>query len=89
MDHIDVICFGHLLFEMCAGYELGSPQPSPAHLELELDRYPQIAEVLSYIFDSPDGHYPSIEELVLCDLFRNIDLREMRGTCVPVGLHNI
>lgn len=69
---------------MCAGYELGSPQPSPAHLELELERYPQIAEVLSFIFDAPGGQYPSIEDLVLLDLFRNIDLREMRGTCVPV-----
>lgn len=46
----------------------------------------QVAEVLSFIFDSPDGRYPSIEELVLCDLFRNIDLREMRGTCIPVSI---
>lgn len=83
-DNIDVICFGHLLFEMCAGYELGVPQPSPAHLELELDRYPQVADILSFIFDSPDGKYPTIEDLVICDLFRNIDLREMRGTCIPV-----
>ena len=37
------------------------------------------------IFDSP-SRYPTLEELVLCDLFRNIDLREMRGTRVPVGI---
>jgi len=36
------------------------------------------------IFESP-GSYPSLEELVLCDMFRNIDLREMRGSFVPVS----
>ena len=43
----------------------------------------KVVEVLQMIFDSP-GRYPTLEELVLCDLFRNIDLREMRGTRVPV-----
>lgn len=37
------------------------------------------------IFESADGRYPTIEELVLCDLFRNIDLREMRGPGISVG----
>lgn len=36
------------------------------------------------IFESP-GRYPTIEELVLCDLFRNIDLREMRGPGISVS----
>jgi PX domain-containing protein kinase-like protein len=39
------------------------------------------------IFESSTGH-PSLEELVLCDLFRNIDLREMRGIFVPVSVNN-
>ena len=39
---------------------------------------------MQMIFDS-SGNYPSLEELVLCDLFRNIDLREMRGIFVPVS----
>lgn len=104
IENIDVICFGHLLFEMCAGYELSSPVPSKAHLQLDLERYPQVnlitlridflhicliefqvVEVLQMIFESPNG-FPSLEELVLFDLFRNIDLREMRGSCVPVSL---
>jgi PX domain-containing protein kinase-like protein len=42
IENIDVICFGHLLFEMCAGYELASPTPSKAHLEVDLERYPQV-----------------------------------------------
>lgn len=51
IENIDVICFGHLLFEMCAGYELSEPVPSRAHLELDLERYPQVIEsvrVLNY-----------------------------------------
>lgn len=105
IEHIDVICFGHLLFEMCAGYELSEPVPSRAHLELDLERYPQVkikliqkyfnsvmfvqvVEILQMIFESPNG-YPALEELVLCDLFRNIDLREMRGIFVPVSKQNI
>lgn len=42
VEHMDIICFGHLLFEMCAGYELPSPHPSAGHLQLDLDRYPQV-----------------------------------------------
>ncbi|XP_053692329.1 uncharacterized protein LOC128740788 [Sabethes cyaneus] len=89
IDNIDVICFGHLLFEMCAGYELSSPQPTPGHYQLDLERYPQVADVLQMIFESPDGRYPTVEELVLCDIFRNIDLRELRGTCVPSFKHGL
>lgn len=112
VEHMDIICFGHLLFEMCAGYELTSPHPSAGHLQLDLDRYPQVrrfyqflcplmqcihfvfidfiiqkvVEVLQLIFESPENRFPTIEELVLCDLFRNIDLREMRGPSVSVSL---
>jgi hypothetical protein len=42
IENIDVICFGHLLFEMCAGYELSEPTPSRTHLHLDLERYPQV-----------------------------------------------
>lgn len=38
------------------------------------------------IFESPDSRYPTVEELVLCDLFRNIDLREMRGPGISVSI---
>lgn len=86
LDNIDVICFGHLLFEMCAGYELTEMHPTKGHLQLDLERYPGVIEILNLIFDYPDGAgYPSIEELVLHEFFRNIDLREMRGMGVSVG----
>lgn len=87
IENIDVICFGHLLFEMSAGYELSSPQPTAGHLQLDLERYPQVVEILQMIFEAPDGRYPTVQELVFCDLFRNIDLREMRGTSVSVSIN--
>lgn len=42
VENMDIICFGHLLFEMCTGYELTSPQPSAGHLQLDLERFPQV-----------------------------------------------
>uniref|UniRef100_A0A1B6DUY8 Protein kinase domain-containing protein n=1 Tax=Clastoptera arizonana TaxID=38151 RepID=A0A1B6DUY8_9HEMI len=83
---VDVVCFGHVLFEMCAGYELTTPQPSASNL-LDIDAYPQVVEVLDLIFHHPKHRYPSIEELLLCDFFRNIDLREMRATSLPQVYH--
>lgn len=55
------LSFGYLLFEMTAGYELTGP-PSPAHLELELERAPKIAEALEFIFQSSGT--TSLEEII-------------------------
>lgn len=41
--------------------------------------------MLQMIFQPTDNRYPTVEELVLCDLFRNIDLREMRGPSISVS----
>ncbi|XP_055916099.1 slowpoke-binding protein isoform X2 [Eupeodes corollae] len=81
IENVDIICFGHLLYEMCTGQEMTTPKPSMRVLEMDLEQYPQILEILGLIFDPPGGQCPSVEELVLCDLFRNIDLRELRGPC--------
>lgn len=42
IENIDVICFGHLLYEMCTGYELSEPLPTRGHLQLDLERNPQV-----------------------------------------------
>lgn len=48
LENIDIICFGHLLYEMCTGYELSQPRPSPGHLQLKIyDRYPQVSVIQS------------------------------------------
>uniref|UniRef100_A0A1A9VUX3 Protein kinase domain-containing protein n=1 Tax=Glossina austeni TaxID=7395 RepID=A0A1A9VUX3_GLOAU len=81
IENVDIICFGHLLYEMCMGQEMTTPKPSMRVLEMEMEHYPQILDVLGLIFEPPNGACPTVEDLVLCDLFRSIDLRELRGPC--------
>ncbi|XP_050297671.1 slowpoke-binding protein isoform X2 [Anthonomus grandis grandis] len=75
----ETLGFGYLLFEMTAGYELPSP-PSPAHLQLELERVPKVADALELIFQCT--RTPTFEELIRCDLFRCVELRELRGASI-------
>ncbi|CAH0564179.1 unnamed protein product [Brassicogethes aeneus] len=75
----DTLAFGYILFEMSAGYPLATP-PSPAHLELELERAPQVADALSLIFHK--SRPATLEDLVRCDLFRGVELRELRGASI-------
>ena len=119
IENVDIICFGHLLYEMCMGQEMTTPKPSMRVLEMEMEQFPQvntrvysssdqlfnsvhmhtyinvcvnfiflfvqILDVLNLIFEPSNGACPSVEELVLCDLFRSIDLRELRGPCFNVS----
>ncbi|XP_044252578.1 slowpoke-binding protein isoform X2 [Tribolium madens] len=75
----ETLAFGYILFEMTAGYELPKP-PSPAHLQLELERAPKVAEALELIFQI--SRPPALEELVCCELFRGVELRELRGASI-------
>lgn len=68
--------FGYLLFEMTTGYELCTP-PTPAHLQLELERAPKVADILEIIFQQQRPL--NLEELIYCELFRGVELRELRG----------
>lgn len=38
---ISAFGLGHILFEMCSGYELYAPKPTARHLE-DLQAYPQV-----------------------------------------------
>ncbi|XP_078044584.1 slowpoke binding protein isoform X1 [Augochlora pura] len=80
---IDIVSFGHMLFEMCAGYELRTFKPNSMQLS-DLEMYPQVIELLKYIFSEPTSRPRNIEELLVHDLFRNIDLREMRSAPVTI-----
>ncbi|XP_065207219.1 slowpoke-binding protein isoform X2 [Planococcus citri] len=80
---VDVICFGHVLFEMAAGYELTEPEPTPANM-LDVAHYPHVVEILEFVFKNPKKRIPSVEELLISDFFRSIDLREMRAISLPV-----
>ncbi|KAH0557227.1 slowpoke-binding protein isoform X2 [Cotesia glomerata] len=74
---IESICFGHLLFEMTAGYELCSFKPSRVHYD-DVAKYPLVYDLMEFIFNSRENRYPKLEEILLHELFRNIDLRELR-----------
>lgn len=42
IENIDIICFAHLLYEMCMGQELTTPKPSMRILQMEMEQYPQV-----------------------------------------------
>lgn len=44
----------------------------------------QVVEVMQLIFESSGERYPTVAELVRCDLFQHVELREMRGASVSV-----
>ncbi|XP_038222490.1 slowpoke-binding protein isoform X2 [Zerene cesonia] len=75
LQHAETLSLGHVLFEMCAAAETDfSLLP-----DLQAN-YPQVVEIIEMIF-SP--RTPSLHELLLCETFRKIDLREMKGSCLP------
>ncbi|GAB6025503.1 hypothetical protein CHUAL_011241 [Chamberlinius hualienensis] len=82
-EAIDTLCFGHVLFEMAAAYELNVAHPSEKHLQ-DIQDYAKVLQVLSFIFDGEDGKYPTIEEICMLHFFRSLDLREMRGATSSV-----
>ncbi|XP_023234405.1 slowpoke-binding protein-like isoform X4 [Centruroides sculpturatus] len=61
-DCVDSICFGHLLFEMAAGYELNTPYPKEKNYR-DLNHCPRIIKVLKFIFRQEGIHYPLIQEV--------------------------
>ncbi|XP_050435709.1 slowpoke-binding protein-like isoform X2 [Adelges cooleyi] len=68
---------------MAAGYELLTPEPSVINLR-DIVHYPQVVEIMEFIIINSSGRVPTIEQLVMSEFFRNIDLREMRATSWPL-----
>ncbi len=62
IDAIDVLMFGHLLFEMGCGYELTSMLPQ--QLDYKALRYQPLLEVMQFIF-ADDGAFPSVHQVRL------------------------
>ncbi|KAI5637808.1 slowpoke-binding protein [Phthorimaea operculella] len=75
LDNVEALSLGSVLYEMCAGAELDLTLLS----EL-LPDYAQVVEIIEMIFGP---RTPTLHELLLCELFRKIDLREMKGSCLP------
>lgn len=81
---VETIAFGYLLYEITLGYELTSSNQE--QLQIELERYPKISEVLNVIFNNATVA-PNVEDILCCDLFRGVELRELRGT--PYSHNNV
>ncbi|XP_075980590.1 slowpoke binding protein isoform X2 [Anticarsia gemmatalis] len=75
LEHVEALSLGHVLFEMCAGAEIDL-----SLLPDLLPNYPHVVEIIEQIFGP---RTPTLHELLLCELFRKIDLREMKGSCLP------
>ncbi|XP_013179810.1 PREDICTED: slowpoke-binding protein [Papilio xuthus] len=71
----EVLSLGHVLFEMCAGQDTNM-----ALLDDLAPLYPHAVELIDQIFGA---RTPALHELLVCELFRKIDLREMKGSCLP------
>ncbi|XP_071081924.1 slowpoke-binding protein-like [Haliotis cracherodii] len=74
-DAIDTLSFGHLLFEMCFGFELDAPKPEPQNLTGH--QSPIIVEVMNFIFEPESGKYPTLREVSQHMFFSSIRLQEM------------
>lgn len=73
---LDVLCFGHLLYEMCAGCELTKPHPDPG--DLYNCRNSSVVEVLNFIFpEEKTAGYPTLKEISELKFFSEVPLREL------------
>ncbi|XP_047992487.1 slowpoke-binding protein isoform X2 [Leguminivora glycinivorella] len=74
-EHVEALSFGRVLYEMCAGADLDL-----SLLPDLMPNYLHIVEMIEMIFGP---RTPTLHELLLCEVFRKIDLREMKGSCLP------
>ncbi|XP_076469248.1 slowpoke-binding protein-like [Babylonia areolata] len=82
---VDILLFGHLLYEMAFGCELDSAQPGPQHLVRA--QSPQVVEILNFIFENPSNKYPSLQEISAQPFFKEANLLEMaRYNPAPINL---
>ncbi|CAL1547998.1 unnamed protein product [Lymnaea stagnalis] len=72
---LDILCFGHLLYEMAFGYELPTAHPEPQHLIGT--QSPAVVEILNFIFENESKKYPTIQEINGQPFFANVKLSEM------------
>ncbi|KAJ8301213.1 hypothetical protein KUTeg_020200 [Tegillarca granosa] len=65
---MDSISFGHLVFEMCTGYELNSAHPEPSHLAT--CKNTEVVKLLNFIFENEEKQYPTIQEICEQEFFQ-------------------
>jgi PX domain-containing protein kinase-like protein len=77
-EGIEVISFGHLIFEMASGYELTTSQPSEKNYK-DIEHLALVVDVLKFIFEQVRHRHPSLRQIASLEFFRHIDLRELRS----------
>lgn len=75
-DDIEVIQFGHLLYEMLAGWELTTAEPRREQL-INFRNTP-VVEVINFIFFNESEMYPTLDELVAHSLFKGGDISGLK-----------
>lgn len=73
---VDVIQFGHLLYEMLGGYELTTAEPKRE--QLVNFRNAPIVEVINFIFFNANEMHPSLDELVGHSFFKGGDISGLK-----------
>ena len=82
---IDVVCFGHLFYEMCTGSSLQTPHPTP--VALSECTSPDTVNVLNFIFENKSGKYPTIGEIAELEFFCHETLLELdKYNPAPISL---
>ncbi|GFO21200.1 slowpoke-binding protein-like [Plakobranchus ocellatus] len=81
---IDTLCFGHLVYEMAFGFELSSAHPEPQ--QLIGHQFPDVVEILNFIFENESGSYPTLEEIANHSFFDKVVLPELKKYN-PVKIH--
>lgn len=77
---------GHVLFEMCAGYELSAAHPTPKHLD-DIAGYPQvqlcaITAILSFCWWAGVG----VCVLIVCCVGACLSFKRQGSRCYWIGL---
>lgn len=78
-EAVEVMSFGHLIYEMASGYELTVCQPTEKNYT-DIEHSPLVVDVLKFIFEQFGRYrYPSLRQISSLEFFRHIDLRELHS----------
>lgn len=85
---ISALTFAHLLFEMSTGFELDCAQPRTDHLTCCI--YPDVTNVLDFIFNHKPGQSPTLEVISMLPFFRDVPhpvLQNYKPSHIPLPVN--
>lgn len=75
-DDIEVVQFGHLLYEMLAGWELTTAEPRRE--QLKNFKNTPVVEVINFLFFNESEMYPTLDELLAHSFFQGGDVSGLK-----------